>query len=539
MIRLIALLLGFLFQSSADAQSAPKLVVGITVDQMRWDFLKRFDDRWLPNGGFRRLLDGGFSCNNTQINYLPSYTACGHASIYTGTVPAYHGITGNNWWDNQKREYVYCTGDNNVKTVGSSTEMGQMSPVNLLTTTICDELKLAVNFRNKTIGIAIKDRGGILAAGHSADAAYWYDSDAGQWITSTYYMTELPDWVKKFKTKEKADSFYKLNWPLLYPAETYVQSIFDRKGFDVRSFGSSVRKFPYSLEKNIGKDYSLLPATPYGNTLTTEFAKAAIIGEQMGADSIPDFLAVSFSSTDYIGHAFGPNSLEVEDAYLRLDKDLGQFFEFLDKQVGKGAWMVFLTADHGVAHVPGFMKANKLPGGLIDENKLSDGLSVALRQQFGVENLIKDIMNAQVILDIDLIRKTKKLGPSDVADFAIEWLETQEGVSRAVRFADVAKAPIPDLLATQLKNSYVPSRSGHIQILYKSGFIEGFANGGSTHGSGYKYDTHIPLLWYGWKIKPGQSARNMTMSDIAPTLAALLNIQEPSGSIGEVIHELY
>lgn len=535
---LLALSVALFFNSSLLAQMAPKLVVGITVDQMRWDYLKRFQHRWHPQGGFRRLMQDGFSCNNTQIDYLPSFTACGHAGIYTGSVPAIHGITGNSWWDNNKQEFVYCTEDDSVKTVGSTTDLGLMSPVNLLTTTITDELKLAVNFRNKSIGISLKDRGAIIAAGHNADAAYWYDNEAGQWITSTFYMQELPAWVKKFNTPSKVDSLYKLDWPTLYPAETYVQSIFDRKGFEVRTFGTSERKFPYSLRKNAGKDYSILPATPQGNTLTTEFAKATILGEQMGADSIPDFLAISYSSTDYIGHAFGPNSMEIEDAFLRLDKELGQFFDFLDKQVGKGAYLVFLTSDHGVAHVPGFMKVNKMPGGLIDDKKLNEQLNEALKQQFGVENLTKNITNSQVVFNVDLIKKTKKLGQSDVAEFVISWLESQPGISRAIRLADAGRSAIPEHLATQVKNGYFPVRSGHIQIVYKSGYIEGFPNGGSTHGTGFGYDTHIPLLWYGWKIKPGRSSRNMTMSDIAPTLAALLDIQEPSGSVGKVIVEL-
>ncbi len=539
LVRLIVPVLVLGFPASLFGQTAPKLVIGITVDQMRWDYLQRFKNRWSPQGGIRRMMNEGFSCNNTQINYLPSFTACGHAGIYTGSVPAIHGITGNTWWDNNKQENVYCTEDDSVKTVGSSTDFGHMSPVNLLTTTICDELKLSTNFRNKTIGIALKDRGGILAAGHSADAAYWYDDEVGQWITSTYYMADVPGWVKKFNTPARVDSLYKLDWHLLYPAESYVQSIYDRSGYDVRTFGSSERKFPYGLKRNAGKNYSILPATPHGNTLTTEFSKAAILGEMLGADSIPDFLAISYSSTDYIGHAYGPNSLEIEDAFLRLDKELGQFFDFLDKQVGKGAWLAFLTADHGQAHVPGFMRVNKMPAGLIDDKLLANKLNEALKQQFGVENITKGIVNSQVVFNVDLIKKTKKLGQSDVADFVIAWLESQEGVARAIRLVDASRSAIPDYVATQIKNGYFPARSGHIQIIYKSGYIEGFPNGGSTHGTGYNYDTHIPLLWYGWAIKPGKSARSMTMSDIAPTLAALLGIQEPSGSIGQVIHELY
>ncbi len=532
-------ILAIVSHSTLQAQSNPKLVVGITIDQMRWDYLYRFRDRWSAQGGIRRLMQDGFSCNNTQIMYLPSFTACGHAGIYTGAAPAMHGITGNNWWDNNKQEYVYCTEDDSVKTVGSNTDAGQMSPVNLLTTTICDELKLAHNFRNKTIGIALKDRGGIIPAGHNANAAYWYDPEAGQWITSTYYMPELPAWVKKFNTPAKVDSLYKLDWHLLYPVETYVQSIPDRRGYDVRTFGSPERKFPYGLKKNAGTNYSIISATPHGNTLTTQFAEATILGEQLGADSIPDFLAVSYSSTDYVGHAYGPNSLELEDTYLRLDMDLGHLFDFIDKQVGKGEWMVFLSSDHGQAHVPGFMRFNKLPGGLIDDEKLNTQLNEALKQQFGVDNLIKGVLNEQVIFNIDLIKKTKKLGKSDVADFVIAWLEKQDGVSRAVRMEDVSRSALPEYVANLVKNGYFPSRCGHVQIFYKSGYIEGFANGGSTHGSGYNYDTHIPLLWYGWGIKKGQSVRKISMSDIAPTLAALLHIQEPSGSVGNVIYELF
>ncbi len=538
-VRLLMAIIVIGCQYALVGQSAPKLVVGITVDQMRWDYLTRFKSRWLETGGFKRMLAGGFSCDNTHINYLPSYTACGHASIFTGTVPAVHGITGNNWWDNEKQEYVYCTEDDSVKTVGSKTDYGLMSPVNLLTTTITDELKLAHNFRNKTIGIALKDRGAILAAGHNANAAYWYDSEAGKWITSSYYMNEVPAWVKEFNTPAKVDSLYKLDWHLLYPGETYTKSMYDNKGTNAQAFGSTPNKFPYRLKKNAGQNYSIIAATPHGNTLTTEFAKAAILGEQLGADSIPDFLAMSYSSTDYIGHAHGPNSLEVEDAYLRLDKELGAFFDFLDKQVGSGNWITFLSSDHGVAHVPSFMKANKMPAGLIDDKKLGEQLAEALKLQFGVESLIKGIVNTQVVFNVDLIKKTKKLGQSDVADFVISWLEKQEGVSRAFRLDDIKKAPIPDFIAIPILNGYYPVRSGQIQILYKSGYIEGFATGGTTHGTGYKYDTHIPLLWYGWHIKPGQTQRKISMSDIAPTLAALLNIQEPSGSIGDVILELF
>lgn len=521
------------------AQSRPKLVVGITVDQMRWDYLYRFQHRWHENGGFRRLMQEGYNCDRTYITYSPTFTACGHAGVYTGSVPAIHGIAGNEWWDTKKGDIVYCTEDKAVKTVGSNTTAGLMSPVNMLTTSICDELQLATNFRSKTIGIAIKDRGGILAAGHSATAAYWYDSKAGTWISSTYYMDALPNWVNNFDAKAKIDSLYNLGWDRLYPANTYSQSVADRKSYEIRSFGSASRQFPYDLKAYAGTNYSVVPATPHGNTLTTEFAKSAILNEKMGMDSITDFLAVSYSTPDYIGHAFGPNSVEIEDTYLRFDIELGKFLDFLDNTVGKGEFVIFLTADHGAAHVPGFLKENKLPAGLIDDQKLNEQLNAELKQHFGADNLSLTIINFQVVLNMTLIEKNNKLKEAEISARAIAWLEKQDMISRAFKLDEVSKTTLPTTLIERFSNGYYPSRSGHIQIVYKPSYIEGFANGGTTHGAWYPYDSHIPLLWYGWKIPKGRSVRQVAMADIAPTLAALLQIQEPSGSVGNVIPELF
>src|SRR5437868_12600488 len=274
----------------------PKLVVGIVVDQMRWDYLYRYYDRYDANGGFKRFLNQGFSCENTLIPYVPTITACGHSSIFSGSVPAISGISGNTWWDDDQMRIVYCTEDMNVNTVGSSSTLGKMSPRNLLVTTVCDELRLATNFRSKVIGIAIKDRGGILPAGHSANAAYWYDNTVGDWITSTYYMTALPKWVNDFNGQKLVDKYFQQDWNLLYDANSYIQSSADEKSFEGKPFGP---KFPYDLKK-VSNKYGTLPVTPFGNTLTAEFAKAAINAEQLGADDITDFLTVSFSSPDYI-----------------------------------------------------------------------------------------------------------------------------------------------------------------------------------------------------------------------------------------------
>ena len=525
--------------SSMVAQQRPKLVVGLIVDQMRWDYLYRFQQRWHAKGGFRRLLENGLVCNNVHINYLPSYTACGHAAIFTGSVPAIHGITGNSWWDPNKDRFVYCTKDDSVQTVGNTGDAGHMSPVNLLTTTIADELRLATNFRGKTIGIALKDRGGILSVGHSANAAYWYDGDTGQWITSTWYMKELPKWVATFNVKDKVDSFYRKGWDLLYPKQTYVQSSPERKPYEVRTFGTSQRQMPYYLERFENVSYDIVTTTPYGNIMTTEFAKAAIVHEELGSDSIPDLLAISFSSPDYIGHAYGPNSIELEDAYLRLDLELGKFLDFLDQQVGKDAYLLFLSSDHGISHVPGFLNENHLPGGHIKIQVFKDELNALLQEKYGIPDLIKSIMNDQVLINVLPIEKNKKLSKEMVFADVMAYLQKQEGIARVFLLNGLTESSLPSAIRNSISNSYFPGRTGHIQMIFKPGFIEGFTRGGTTHSTGYTYDTHNPLIFLGKGIVPMQTNKMYYITDIAPTLAALLRIQEPNGNIGNIITEVF
>ena len=523
--------------SFSQNRQQPKLVVGIVVDQMRWDFLYRYYDRYAGTGGFKRLLSQGFSCENTMIPYAPTVTACGHASIYTGSVPAINGITGNFWWDHKFNRSMYCTEDSSVKTVGSNTANGLQSPRNLLTTTICDELRLATNFRGKVIGIALKDRGSILPAGHSANAAFWYDLKTGDWITSSYYMNDLPAWVKKFNSQKIADKYYKEGWNTLYPLNTYIQSTADEVSYEVKPFGADAKGFPYNLGKFAGNNYSAVESTPFGNTLTAELAKAAISNEQLGADAITDFLTVSFSSTDYVGHAFGPNSVETEDTYLRLDKDLGEFLNFLDSKVGRNQYLVFLSADHGAAHVPGFAKEHKIPAGNIELKSLYDGLNSTLKVKFGKENLVSDVYNYQVSLNLPLI-ESSSLKINDIKNSVIDYLTKQPGIARAFATDELATTTLPVKQRDALANGYYPTRSGQIQMIFKPQWIEGFLTGGTTHGVWNPYDAHIPLIWYGWNIKPGKTNRETYMTDIAATLAALLHIQMPNGCIGTVIQEV-
>ncbi|HMO33966.1 MAG TPA: alkaline phosphatase family protein [Lacibacter sp.] len=514
----------------------PKLVVGIMVDQMRWDFLYRYYDRYAPNGGIRRMLQQGFSNENMFIPYAPTVTACGHTCVYTGSVPAIHGITGNAWWDYEKNRTVYCSEDKTVQTVGSNTAAGEMSPRNMLTTTICDELKLATNFRSKVIGIAIKDRGGILPAGHSADAAYWYDNKTGNWITSTYYMQELPQWVKAFNAKKHVDSLYQRGWSTLFPPSTYVQSSRDENEFEAKPFGNDQKGFPYDLKRFIGKNYNSIAQTPHGNTLTFMMAYEAIRHEQMGKDSVTDILAVSFSSPDYVGHAFGPNSIEVEDTYLRFDRELGAFLDFLDKTVGKGQYLTFLTADHGVAHVPGFLKEHKIPGGAVDDNSLVADLNRMLKDKYQQSPLVHSAYNYQLSLNERLI-DSLELDRDAIVAAVIRHAKTIEGIDRVFEIDELMEQPMHADVKNRLANGWHPKRSGGIQLVFAPGWIDG-GKTGTTHGLWNPYDSHLPLLWFGWGIKPGRSTVEVYMTDIAPTLAALLRIQMPNGTVGKVIESV-
>lgn len=517
-----------------SAVQRPKLVVGVVVDQMRWDYLYRYYDRYDNNAGFKRLLRQGFSCDNTMIPYIHTVTACGHASMYTGTVPAIHGIVGNDWWDDNIKDFRYCTTDT-VKTIGSNTTAaGAMSPHNLLTTTICDELRLATNFKSKVIGIALKDRGGILPAGHTANAAYWYDSKTGNWISSSYYMNALPAWVNRFNSSKLVDSFYNLGWKTLYPVNTYTESTADNMPYENKIFGSG---FPYTLSQYAGKNYNPILATPHGNTLTTLFAKAVISNEKLGAGSNTDFLTISYSSPDYVGHSFGPNSIEAEDVFLRLDKELGELLDFLDNTVGKNQYLFFLSADHGAAHVPEFLNTNNIPSGHVQPEPLIDTLNIKLKERFGHENLVVTIVNYQVVLNNHLIDSVH-LDKTAITQWAARYAVQQPGILNAYDLSSISQATLSGILKEKIVNSYYPKRSGDIQLLYASQWIDDFEKGGSTHGVWNPYDSHIPLLWYGWNIKTGSTKQEVYITDIAPTLAALLKIQMPSGCTGKVIEDV-
>lgn len=514
----------------------PALVVGVVVDQMRWDYLYRFYDRY-GSGGFRRLMQEGFNCQNTRINYLPSFTAPGHTCIYTGSVPAFHGIVANDWVDIRTNKEWYCTEDTTVQSVGGG-KAGKMSPRNLLASTITDELRLATNFRSRTFGVSIKDRGAILPAGHAANAAYWYDGETGNFISSSYYLSQLPDWVQRFNTRNTGDSLMRLNWNTLYPIESYTQSTADDNAYEGAMKGESRPVFPHKTSLAAGKNRDLIRATPYGNSITRMMAEACIEGEHLGQEQgQTDFLAVSFSSTDYVGHQYAPNSIEIEDTYLRFDRELEQLLNYLDRKVGKGNYTLFLTADHGGAHNPTFLNDNRMPGKSVPMAKITQSLNRFLQQQYGDSSLVSSLMNYQVYLNEAAIA-ARKLDREQVRARIINWFRVQDGVTNVIDLEHPDKSVVPEPLKSMVTNGYYPNRCGTIQIILDPAWFSGYGTTGTTHGSWNPYDVHIPLLWYGWGIPKGETFRNTYMTDIAATLAALLHIQAPNACIGTVIEEV-
>ncbi len=528
-------------QSGNQTQlNRPKLVVGIVVDQMRWDYLYRYYDRY-SNTGFKRMLNEGFTCENTMLNYVPSYTAIGHSTIYTGSVPAIHGIAGNDFIVQATGESLYCTQDDNVQSVGTKDKnatAGKMSPFNLKASTVTDELKLATNFRSKVVGVSIKDRGSILPAGHAANAAYWFDGESGNWITSTWYMTDLPKWLKDFNNKDMAKKYLDQNWNTLYPIDTYVQSTNDDNIYEETYKGIDKVKFPIKTSDLVKKNgLGLIRSTPYGNTLTLDVAKLVIENEQMGNNQVTDFLAVSLSSPDYIGHQFGPNSVKVEDNYLRLDKDLSDFFTYLDQKVGKGNYTVFLTADHGGAHNGQFLKDNKIPAGNWNTKTINEGLNKFLSGKFGADNLVLSLNNYQVNYNYKQISSSTDM--DDLREATIQYMQKVEGVAYVVETAKVSEATIPAVIKEKIVNGYNRDLCGEIQIILKPGWYSDSDLKGATHGTWNPYDAHIPLVFMGWGIKHGSSNTEVYMTDIAPTVAALLHIQMPNGAIGRPIVDLW
>lgn len=519
-------------QSNTVAIERPKLVVGIVVDQMRWDYLYRYQKRY-TDGGFKRLLGEGFSCENTMIPYVPSVTAIGHTCIYTGSVPSIHGIAGNNFVKEGKK--VYCTDDDSVKPVGTTSKAALMSPRNLWVSTIGDEMKIASNGRAKVVGVALKDRASILPAGHNPNGAFWFDDHTGCFITSSYYMDRLPKWVEAFNGKRLPEQYLSQKWNTLYPKNTYTESTTDENEYENGIREGVKATLPLNLPELYKKyGYGIIRNTPFGNSLTLDMAKAAIDGEQLGADDETDLLAVSCSSTDYIGHQVGTHAIETEDTYLRLDKAIADFLAYLDSKVGKGNYLVFLSADHGAMNNAAFLQDRRIPAGSWDASATAKKLNHVLAKEYPeAGDIVKTVMNYQVFFNRDVI-KSKQLDFDNIKQTVVNVLKEDPSVLYACDMAKASTESIPEEVKFRIINGYNRERSGDVVIILKPNFYA-HSMKGTDHGAWNSYDTHIPLVFMGWGIKHGATTKQTFMTDIAPTIAAMLHVQAPNGCVGKSI----
>jgi predicted AlkP superfamily pyrophosphatase or phosphodiesterase len=530
----------------------PKLVVGIVVDQMRAEQLYRFEAKYSEDG-FKRIMRDGFNFKNTQYNFTPTATAPGHSSIYTGTTPAMHGIIGNSWYNRYENKYASSVEDTTVALIGSKIQNNTgASPKQLLTTTITDQLRMGTNFRSKVISVSLKDRGAVLPGGHLANAAYWHDTETspGYFVSSSYYMKELPKWVRAFNTLEKSSAYLDTVWNTFYPIEHYTESYGDTNNYEI-VLGEDSPTFPYDFKKLRKKyrernlEYVMLGFSPAGNTLLTEFAIDAVKNESLGSDEETDMLTISYSVTDKAGHIFGPNSVEIEDIYIRLDREISKLLHYLDHTVGKGAYTLFLTSDHGAVPIASYLNDIRIPTGVARIAMYNKKLNNYLVNKYGAGTWIQNFDGDQLYLNRILIND-KNIPLESMQQDAANFLVNLEGISSALTAFQLQTSEYNKGLRARTQNGYHQKRSGDVLLTFYSGFVQDDDSEidvasikGTIHGSGYSYDTHVPLLWFGTGITHGESVREVSPIDVSSTLAMMLNLQLPSGNSGHPLKELF
>lgn len=539
---LFALSLIVTFIAFSQQKSAPKLVIGIVVDQMCYDYLYRFQPKF-SSKGFIKLMQEGTNCRNTQYTYVPTFTGPGHASIYTGTTPSNHGIVGNDWYNRSTKKMMNCVADETVQTIGSDSKEGKCSPSHMKTTTITDQLKMTYPSA-KVVSVSIKDRGAILPGGHLSDGSYWYDYASGQFITSSYFKNKLPNWVEDFNAKKSVDAYMEKTWETLLPIEKYTESGPDDSPYEVIYTPKTTATFPYNL-KEIGNKtgkYTVFTSTPYANTFLTDFALNALKSEKLGSDNQTDFLCISYSTPDIAGHAFGPYSVEIEDIYLRLDLEIERLLSTLDATVGKDQYTLFLTADHAVVPVPQYLIDKKLPGGYFYMDELNKRLATKLTEKYG-ENLVEENENLNIYLNKNKLA-TLKLDLAEVSKFVANEIAQFDHVKAVYTADELLVAPTTNEWKTMLEKGYYNKESGDVLFILEPGYLpkskeSSNSHKGTSHGSAFNYDTHVPLIWYGKNIPKQEINRKIAITDISATLTNILFLQRSGAMTGEPILELF
>lgn len=528
--RISLLLLALAATGALSARAAaPKLVVTILVDQLRADYLERFHDQFTTNG-FRLFTERGAHFTFARYNFYPTITAPGHATYLSGTTPSGHGIVANEWFDRNTRKAVYCCEDTSVSGVGATSDKMRVSPKNFTGSNFSDQMRL--HHRSKVVGVSMKDRSAILPAGKKPAGAYWFDSKSGAFVTSTYYMSELPAWVKAFNERKRPAEFVGQTWDRLLDAKHYLWS--DDTPGEGTLTGEKTSTFPHVVKPSASEGFETFMPTPFGNQLLAEFARAAIEGERLGAGPQPDVLCVSFSSLDYCGHKFGPYSHEAQDITLRLDRQLGEFFAYLDGKFGLGNVVVALTADHGVAPTPEFAAAQGLDGQRLNESQFMVELMDKLGAKFGPGKyfLTPKIHEGNLHFNPDTLAE-KKVTAAKAGAFIREYALATGKYEAVFTREQLLDGRAPGLVGQAVLNGYHAGRSGDVVLVPKPFVIPGSSKSGTSHGSPFSYDTHVPVLFFGAPFKPGRYADEFYITDVAPTLSAALRVSPPSGCMGK------
>lgn len=520
----------------------PKLVIGIVVEEMNYNQLEKFHDK-LGENGIKRLINEGTYFKNASYEYLLTQSAPGHATIATGAEPSFHGITSDDWYVPLKNEMINCTKDVSVNSIGGSFESGLHSPINLLVSTFSDELAIATNKKAKVFSVGLRESSAILSAGHAANAAYWFDNPTGTWMSSSYYMDTLPVWVNDFNAMKFSDTYLNSTWNLLRPMKDYADCLPDSNSFEAGF--NNINYFPYDLRKlrtknviNYKNDYSLLRETPFGNSFTTDFAIRLIQNERLGKNDVTDYISICYSATDYIGHRFGPSSVEMGDAILRLDDEIKKLVTFLNDSIGKKNILIYFTAAHGISEIPTVLQKNRIPSGYFQQNQALQLVRSYLNAVYGEGDWVKGFSERQVFLNRTLIEDAR-LSLDDVQRKIARFLVQFTGVEAAYPYSAFEANDFGNGNLKKMINSFSPQRSGDVIVILNPGWVEKETDHVTNHNSPYEYDSHVPLIWYGWTVNRATVIRQVNMTDIAATLSTLCKVPYPNACTGEPMFELF
>lgn len=520
----------------------PKLIIGIVVEQLKFDQLEKFRDR-LGENGIKRLINEGTYFRNASFEYMLTQSAPGHATIATGAEPSFHGITSDNWYVPLRSELINATKDVNVNPVGGSYESGLHSPLNLQASAFSDELSMASKKRARVFGVGMSEVASILMAGHSADAAYWFDNTTGTWMTSSYYISQLPGWVNDYNAMSYPETYLNGVWNLFSPPSNYSDCLTDSNKYETGFNG--INYFPYDLKKirtkwgsGSRKDFSLIRETPFANTLTTNFALKLIENEQLGQDDNTDYLSICYSATDNIGHRFGPSSVEMGDAILRLDDEIKHLLDYVNEKIGKRNVLIYFTSAHGICEIPEVLATNRIPAGYFLQNQALQLLRTYLNAVYGEGNWVKGYSERQIFLNRTLIEDAR-LSLDDVQKKVARFLVQFSGVSAAYPYAAFEANDYGSGNLKRIINNFNPQRSGDVIITLNPGWVEKEGDYITDHNSPYEYDSHVPLIWYGWTVNRSSVSRKVNMTDIAATLSSLCKIPYPNACSGEPMFELF